>query len=184
VSVRGAPARSVDAREVVPEEGLEVVELFTPPQPLAYSSGCHGAVVAVDPETGSVDVERYVIVHDTGRPINPLLVEGQMQGGFAHGIGYALFEEAVYTADGSLATASFLDYSIPGPPEMSVAPELHSFVTPTEANPEGFKGAGESGAVPVPAAIASAVERALSHVRPDVVVGRLPLNPERVLGLT
>jgi aerobic carbon-monoxide dehydrogenase large subunit len=180
ISVRGAPSRSVNARDVLPEEGLEVLEIFNPPAPLAYSSGCHGAVVAVDPETGAVDLERYVIAHDTGRPINPMLVEGQMQGGFAHGIGYALFEEAVYSPQGSLLSASFLDYSIPGPPELAVEPELHSMVTPTQANPEGFKGAGESGTVPVPAAISSAVERALTYVQPEVVVDRLPINSERV----
>jgi aerobic carbon-monoxide dehydrogenase large subunit len=180
ISVKGAPSRSVNAVDVVPDEGLEVAELFNPPVPLAYSSGCHGAVVAVDPETGSVKIERYVIAHDTGRSINPMLVEGQMQGGFLHGVGYALFEEAIYSADGSLLSGSFLDYSIPGAPEVAVAPELHPIVTPTQANPEGFKGAGESGAVPVPAAISAAVERALMHVRPDVVVDRIPINPERV----
>jgi carbon-monoxide dehydrogenase large subunit len=183
IAVRGAPGRSLDAREVIPAEGLEVEELFTPPVPLAYSSGCHGAVVAVDPETGGVDVERYVIAHDTGRPINPMLVEGQLQGGYAHGIGYALFEEAVYSPDGALLSASFLDYSIPGAPELATVPELRPLVAPTQANPEGVKGAGESGTLPVPAAIASAVERALSHVRPDVVVDTLPLTPERVLRL-
>ena len=77
-------------------------------------------------------------------------------------------------------SASFLDYSIPGPPELAVEPELHSMVTPTQANPEGFKGAGESGTVPVPAAISSAVERALTYVQPEVVVDRLPINSERV----
>jgi aerobic carbon-monoxide dehydrogenase large subunit len=183
VAVRGAPGRSVDVREVIPEAGLEVLELFTPPRPLAYSSGCHGAVVAVDPDTGSVEIERYVIAHDTGRPINPMLVEGQMQGGYAHGVGYALFEEDVYSPDGSLLSASFLDYSVPGPPELATVPELRPQVTPTDANPEGIKGAGESGTVPVPAAICAAVERALSHVRPEVAVGRLPLAPERVLKL-
>lgn len=183
ISVRGTPARSVDARAVLPDEGIEVLELFTPPAPLAYSSGCHGAVVAVDTDTGSIAVERYVIAHDTGRPINPMLVEGQMQGGFAHGLGYALFEEAVYSPEGNLLSASFLDYSVPSAPELSVQLSLLPSVTPTEANPEGFKGAGESGTVPVPAAIAAAVERALSHVRPDVVVDRLPLSPERVLSL-
>jgi len=183
ISVRGTPARSVDARAVLPEEGMEVLELFTPPAPLAYSSGCHGVVVAVDTDTGSVDVERYIIAHDTGRPINPMLVEGQMQGGFAHGLGYALFEEAVYTREGNLLSASFLDYSVPSAPELSAQLSLLPIVTPTEANAEGFKGAGESGTVPVPAAIAAGVERALSHLRPEVVVDRLPLSPERVLSL-
>jgi len=80
-------------------------------------------------------------------------------------------------------SSSFLDYSVPSAPELSVPLSLLPIVTPTDANPEGFKGAGESGTVPVPAAIAAAVERALSHVRPDVVVDRLPLTAERVLSL-
>ena len=183
ISVQGTPARTVDARAVIPDGGIEVLELFTPPVPLAYSSGCHGAVVAVDPETGAVSIERYVIAHDTGRAINPMLVEGQMQGGFAHGLGYALFEEAVYSADGGLLSASFLDYSVPSAPELAIRLTLLPTVTPTQANPEGFKGAGESGTLPVPAAVAAAVERALSHVRPDVKVEHLPLSPERVLKL-
>jgi carbon-monoxide dehydrogenase large subunit len=183
ISVRGAPTRAVDAVEVIPEDGLEVVESFSPSLPSTYPSSCHGAVVAVDPETGSVQVERYVIAHDTGQVINPMTLEGQMQGGYAHGLGYALFEECVYTPDGSLATASFLDYSVPGVPEVGV-PELHPlFTEKTDANPEGFKGAGESGTLPVPAAISSAVERALRHLNPNAVVTRLPLTPERVLAL-
>jgi carbon-monoxide dehydrogenase large subunit len=183
ISVRGAPTRSVAAVEVIPEDGLEVVESFSPSLPSTYPSSCHGAAVAVDPETGSVQVERYVIAHDTGAVINPMTLEGQMQGGYAHGLGYALFEECVYTPDGSLATASFLDYSVPGVPEVGV-PELHPvFTEKTDANPEGFKGAGESGTLPVPAAISSAVERALQHLNPNAVVTSLPLTPERVLAL-
>jgi carbon-monoxide dehydrogenase large subunit len=181
ISVAGAPGRAVDAVDLVPEEGLEVFERFSPDAPLAYSSSCHGAVVALDPETGTVDVERYVMAYDTGRAVNPMLVEGQMHGGFAHGLGYALFEEAVYTPDGALASASFMDYTIPGPPEVGVEPELHSLPVPTPTNPEGIKGAGESGAVPVPAAIASSVERAVRHHRPEAYLGELPLSSERVL---
>ncbi|MBJ7602312.1 MAG: xanthine dehydrogenase family protein molybdopterin-binding subunit [Candidatus Dormibacteraeota bacterium] len=179
ISVRGTPARALSALEVLPEDGLEVVESFTPKGETAYSSGCHGAVVSVDPETGSIDIERYVIAHDVGRSINPMLVEGQLQGGFAHGLGYALFEEAVYSAEGQLASATFLDYSLAGPPEVPAAELLHQ-ETATEANPEGFKGAGESGTIPVPAAIAGAVERALRHLAPELKVSELPLSPERV----
>jgi carbon-monoxide dehydrogenase large subunit len=182
VTVRGVPARSIPAVEVLPEEGLEASELFSPARPLAFSSGCHAAVVEVDPTTGSVDVKRYVIVHDTGRAVNALVVEGQIHGGFAHGLGYALFEEAIYTPDGGFVSASFLDYSIPGAPEVAVPTVLH-FETPTDANPEGFKGAGESGTIPVPAAICNAIEDALRHVKPDVVVGELPVTPNRIFDL-
>jgi carbon-monoxide dehydrogenase large subunit len=180
VSVKGSPASSVPAAEVVPEEGLEVVETFQPPMPNAYSSGCHAAVVDVDPATGSVEIVRYAIAHDTGRPINPLLVEGQLQGGYAHGLGYALFEELVYQPEGGFQSASFLDYTIPSAPEVAVEPRLIPMGTPTPANPEGFKGAGESGTIPVPGAIANAVEDALRQVRPDAVINELPITPQRV----
>ncbi|MGH7903630.1 MAG: xanthine dehydrogenase family protein molybdopterin-binding subunit [Candidatus Dormibacteraceae bacterium] len=183
ISVKGAPSRSIPATDAVPGDGLDILEKFNPALPNAYSSGCHAALVAVDAETGAVEVLRYVIVHDTGRAINPLLVEGQIQGGFAHGIGYALFEEAVYQPDGAFTSASFLDYSIPGAPEIDVEPHIEHFETPTDANPEGFKGAGESGTIPVPAAIAGAIEDAIRRARPDAVVERLPITPMRVFRL-
>jgi carbon-monoxide dehydrogenase large subunit len=182
VSVRGVPGRSVPAVELVPAEGLEVSETFSPARPLTFSSGCHAAVVEVDPTTGSVDLKRYVIAHDTGRAINELVVEGQIQGGFAHGLGYALFEEAIYREDGSFVSASFLDYSIPGAPEVAVPSVIH-IETPTDTNPEGFKGAGESGTIPAPAAITNAIEDALRQVRPDVLVGDIPVTPNRIFEL-
>jgi carbon-monoxide dehydrogenase large subunit len=183
ISVHGAPSRALPATDVIPEEGLEVEELFSPNRPVAFSSGCHAAVVQVDPATGSVDLERYVIAHDTGQPINEMVVEGQMQGGFAHGLGYALFEEAIYLPDGGFVSASFLDYSIPGVPEVSTAPRLLPLQTPTDANPEGFKGAGESGTIPAPAALCNAIEDALRQVKPDVVVGEIPVTPNRIFDL-
>jgi carbon-monoxide dehydrogenase large subunit len=182
VSVRGVPARSVPAVDLVPAAGLEVSETFSPARPLTFSSGCHAAVVEVDPSTGSVDVKRYVIAHDTGRAINELVVEGQIQGGFAHGLGYALFEEAIYREDGSFVSSSFLDYSIPGAPEVAVPSVVH-IETPTDTNPEGFKGAGESGTIPAPAAITNAIEDALRQVRPDVLVGEIPVTPNRIFEL-
>ena len=183
VSVRGAPARSRPIADVVPDEGLTVSESFDPERPLTFSSGCHAAMVAVDRETGQVEVLRYVIAHDTGKAINPLTLEGQLLGGYAHGIGYALFESAVYDQDGSFRTPSFLDYSIVSAGEVATEPQLLHIETPTDSNPEGFKGAGESGTIPVPAAISAAVEDAIRRVKPDVVVDRIPLSPDRVLEL-
>ena len=182
IGVRGAPARRVPATDVLPDEGLEVFESFDPKRPLAFSSGCHAAVVAVDPETGHVEVLKYVIAHDTGQAINPVTLEGQLHGGYAHGLGYALYEAAIYDADGTYRTASFLDYTIVSAGEVS-EPELVHIETPTDANPEGFKGAGESGTIPVPAAIANAVEDALRKRRPDAVVDRLPITPDRIVEL-
>ena len=183
IAVRGAPSKSVRVSEVVPEEGLEVLETFDPQRPLTYSSGCHAAVVAVDPETGQVEVLRYVIAHDTGKAINELIVEGQMHGGYAHGLGYALFEAAVYDPDGGFRTASFLDYTIVSTGEVGAEPMLVHIETPTDANSEGFKGAGESGTIPVPAAISNAVEDALRKRNPDAVVDHLPITSDRIVAM-
>jgi carbon-monoxide dehydrogenase large subunit len=183
IGVRGTPARRVPATEVLPEGGIEVFESFDPKRPLTFSSGCHAAVVAVDPETGQVEVLRYVIAHDTGKSINPLTLEGQLHGGYAHGLGYALQEAAIYDADGSFRTASFLDYSIVSAGEVGILPEFVHIDTPTDANPEGFKGAGESGTIPVPAAISNAVEDALLKRNPNAVVDRLPITSDRIVEL-
>jgi carbon-monoxide dehydrogenase large subunit len=180
ISVKGAPATSIPAVDVVPEEGLDVVESFQPPMPLAYSSGCHAAVVEVDPQTGSVEIIRYVVAHDNGRSINPTIVEGQIQGGYAHGLGYALFEELIYQADGGFQSASFLDYTIASAPELTAEPSILPMRTATPANPEGFKGAGESGTIPVLAAIANAVEDAIRQLRPDAAITELPITPVRL----
>ena len=183
VSVRGAPATSRPVADVIPEEGLGVDESFDPQRPITFSSGCHAAMVAVDRETGQVEVLRYVIAHDTGTPINPLTLEGQMLGGYAHGLGYALFESAVYDADGALRTPSFLDYTIVSTGEVTATPALVHIETPTDSNPENFKGAGESGTIPVPAAISAAIEDAVRQVNPGAVVDRLPMSPDRVFEL-
>jgi carbon-monoxide dehydrogenase large subunit len=181
IEVRGAPAKRVQATDLVPDEGLEVLESFDPGRPLTFSSSCHAAVVSVDPETGHVDVVRYVIVHDTGKAINTRLVEGQMQGGYAHGLGYALYESAMYEPDGTFRSASLLDYTIVSTGEVTVLPDLIHMDTPTDTNPEGFKGVGESGTIPVPAAIANAVEDALRNRNPEAVVDRLPITPDRIV---
>ena len=139
-------------------------------------------MVAVDPDTGQVEILRYVIAHDIGQAINELIVEGQMHGGYAHGIGYALYEAATYDADGGFRAASFLDYTIVSTGEVD-EPELVHIVTPTDANPEGFKGAGESGTIPAPAAISNAVEDALRKRKPDTVVDRLPITSDRIVEL-
>ncbi|HVH64276.1 MAG TPA: molybdopterin cofactor-binding domain-containing protein, partial [Candidatus Dormibacteraeota bacterium] len=181
ISVRGAPAKRIAATDALPDEGIEVLETFDPSRGLTFSSGCHAAVVAVDPETGQVEVLRYIIAHDTGKPINELLVEGQMHGGYAHGLGYALYESASYDPDGAYRTASFLDYTIVSTGEVGVEPELLHITTMPDTNPEGFKGAGESGTIPVPAAISNAVEDALRKRKPDAIVDHLPITPDRIV---
>jgi carbon-monoxide dehydrogenase large subunit len=182
IGVRGAPARQVPATDMVPDEGIEVFETFDPNRPLTFSSGCHAAVVAVDPDTGHVEVLRYVIVHDTGKTINAATLEGQLHGGYAHGLGFALHEASIYDTDGAYRTPSFLDYTIVSAGEVGL-PELLGLDTPTDSNPEGFKGAGESGTIPVPAAISSAVEDALRKRKPNAVIDRLPITSDRIVEL-
>src|SRR4029077_9032151 len=133
--------------------------------------------------TGQVEVLRYVIAHDTGKAINALTLEGQLLGGYVHGLGYALFESAAYDADGGFRSASFLDYTIVSAGEVTVTPELVHIDTPTDSNAENFKGGGESGTIPVPAAISGAIEDAVRQLRPEAVVDRLPMSPDRILEL-
>jgi carbon-monoxide dehydrogenase large subunit len=134
--------------------------------------------VEVDPETGGVTILRYVIGHDCGNVINPLLVDGQVLGGFAHGIGNAMYEEPVYDAEGQPQAASYLDYALVSAAEVPNA-ELFHIHTPSPLNPLGVKGAGEGGTIPAPATIANAVEDALRPFRARV--NRAPVTPARIV---
>ena len=147
---------------------------------MVYPYGVHIAVVRVDADTGDVAVERYAIAYDIGRAVNPQLVEGQIAGGLAQGIGGALFEEFLYDEDGEPLSVTFADYLMPTAREV---PELSILVTedaPSPLNTLGLKGAGEGGANPVGAAIASAIDDALQ--RPGAVT-RLPVTPQRLKAL-
>jgi aerobic carbon-monoxide dehydrogenase large subunit len=147
---------------------------------MVYPYGVHIAVVRVDAETGAVAIERYAIAYDVGRAVNPRLVEGQIAGGLAQGIGGALFEEFLYDDAGEPLSVSFADYLMPTAREV---PELSILVTedaPSPLNTLGLKGAGEGGANPVGAAIASAIDDALQ--RPGAVT-RLPVTPQRLHAL-
>jgi carbon-monoxide dehydrogenase large subunit len=156
--------------------GLDASAYFAPERG-GYASGVHLAVVDVDPDTGRVDIVRYVVGHDCGTVVNPLLVEGQIYGGVAHGVGNALYEEAIYDAEGQPLTTSYQDYLLPSASEVPPVEIVHQS-TPSPLNPLGVKGAGEAGTIGAPAAIAGAVEDAL---RPHgVTVTRLPLTPSRI----
>ncbi len=176
--VRGVPTRTLPLDQLV-GDGLEVAEVHDPGGRRAYAAGCAVAVVRVDPETGAVRPVRYVMVHDVGRPLHARIVEGQAQGGFAHGLGYALFEEAAYAADGGFLSPTFLDYLIPTAPDVP-EPVIAHLDTPALSNPEGLRGAGEGGAIPVAAVILSAVEDALQRQGVEAFWDRLPLTPEAV----
>ncbi len=140
------------------------------PQAMAYNNGTHVCEVEVDVATGRVAITRYVVVHDCGRMINPLMVEGQVQGAIAHGIGATLYEWMQYDANGQPLTTNYADYLLP---TSDVTPriEIHHMESPSPTNPLGVKGAAESGTIGAPAAIVSAIEDALkdfqrAHHRP------------------
>jgi aerobic carbon-monoxide dehydrogenase large subunit len=161
------------------EPGLQVQHYFVPPT-VTFASGTHVAAVEVDEETGFVRVLRYLTVDDCGRMLNPTIVEGQIHGGVAHGIGSALFEEAVYDDDGQLLTGSYMDYLVPTAAEVPPIEVGHQQCL-SELNPFGIKGCGEGGAVSPPAAIANAIADALRPLR--LHINRVPLHPEAVLEL-
>jgi carbon-monoxide dehydrogenase large subunit len=179
VGVRGVPDRRVSLSDLV-GDGLEAAEVWDSKGKGAWASSCHAAVVHVDTETGGVDIERYVIAHDSGRAINPMMLDGQLHGGYAHGLGYALFEEALYSGDGNFQSPSFLDYTIVSAPELRVEPELIHTETASSQNPEGFRGAGEAGTIAVPAAIANAIEDALYARGIEVAVDSVPVTPMKL----
>ena len=159
--------------------GLEVEYYFVPPT-VTFASGTHVASVEVDPETGFVRVLRYLTVEDCGRMLNPTVVEGQIQGGVAHGIGSALFEGVLYDEECQLLTGSYMDYLLPTSaeiPPIEVGHQEHL----SDLNPFGIKGCGEGGAVSPPAAIANAVVDALRPL--SINVNRVPLGPETLLDL-
>ncbi len=186
--VKGAPSRSKTIQDIAlmanvawnmpagMEAGLEATSFYDPPN-FVYPFGAHVAVVEVDRETGKVDVKRYVAVDDCGPQINPVIVEGQVQGGVVQGIGQALWEGAVYDDGGQLVTGSLLDYAIP---RADVLPDIEvlSTVTRSPHHPLGVKGIGEAGTIASTAAIYNAVVDALEPFGVDNLT--MPLTPERV----
>jgi len=193
IHVRGAPSRGVGLADVaaflagIPgralpadvEAGLQASHHFRPAG-LTYSNGTCVAVVEVDADTGAVNIEGLFVVHDCGRIINPIVVDGQVQGGVAHGVSNTFFEEPRYDAAGQPLAASFMDYLIPTAAEVPPLRIAH-METPSPLNPTGVKGAGEGGAIFTPAAIAAAVEDALAPL--GVRITALPLTPERLRAL-
>jgi CO/xanthine dehydrogenase Mo-binding subunit len=147
---------------------------------MVYPYGIHVAVVAVDRDTGGLTVERYLIAYDIGRAVNPMLVEGQLAGGFAQGLGGAIAEEFVYDAAGAPVSTTFADYLMLTAHEVPRVEVLLTQDSPSPLNPLGLKGAGEGGANAVGAAIASAIDDALS--RPGAVT-QLPVTPARLRAL-
>jgi carbon-monoxide dehydrogenase large subunit len=190
-AVRGAPASAVPLARVI----QSALPTFARPGPVSpdfeatvyhhqptvtYTSAVHVAVVEVDPGTGAVRLLRYVVAHDCGRLINPVIVEGQIHGGVAQGVGGGLLEEMVYDDEGQLLTGTFMDYLVPTAMELPPIETVH-LEYPSPRNPLGIKGIGEGGAISPPAALANAVEDALAPF--GVRVTRAPLGPSAVLDL-
>ena len=159
--------------------GLEHTAHFTTEQS-TYSNGTHVAEVEVDIETGAVKIVRYTVAHDCGRVINPLVVDGQVIGGVAHGVGNALFERMVYDENAQPVSTNFGEYLLPLATDVPRVDLVH-LETPSPLNPLGVKGAGEGGTIPAIAAIASAVENAL--VPFGVTISEVPISPQRLVEL-
>jgi len=173
---RAAYLRPIELPEGM-DPGLEAIEVHDP-EWMAWPYGVNAAVVEVDVETGEVRFLDYVCVHDCGTIVNPMIVEGQLHGGIAQGIGMALYEELRYDRDGYPLTGTFMDYLVPTAAEVPRIRLAHD-ETPSPVVPTGVKGIGEAGAIGSPSAVAAAVEDAL---RPfGVRVAELPITPERVL---
>ncbi len=190
IQVQGAPTRAVTMADVgraayltpieLPPDmdpGLEVIEVFDPPQ-MAWPYGVNIAVVEVDAQTGEVKFLDYVLVHDSGTVLNPMIVDGQIHGGVAQGIGAALLENLPYDESGQPLARTFMDYMIPTAADLPRF-RLDHTVTPSPIIPGGMKGVGEAGIIGPPAAVVNAVEDAL---RPfGVKFTETPITPERIL---
>ena len=192
VQVKGKPDQAIQlgdlARQANPlrgavtpgtEPGLEATAYFGPERG-ATASGVHAMLVEVDPETMMVEIKRYVVVHDCGTVLNPMILEGQIQGGVAQGIGNAFYEQLHFSDNGELLNASFMDYLLPT--ALDVPPiETDHIETPSPLNPLGVKGAGEAGAIPTGALFVQALEDALSDL--DLEINEIPLSPQRLFEL-
>ena len=192
VEVKGAPGSGISLREIaeavagVPgyampgnfEPGLESTQSFLP-SALTYGFGCHAVEVEVDPETMHVRIVHYVVVNDSGRVVNPMIVKGQLVGGTVHGIGNALLEWMAYGEDAQPLSTTLADYTMATAmdvPSIDVIISEH----PTPLNPLGVKGVGEAGCVPAAAAVVSAVENALAEF--GVRIAEYPMTPSRLSG--
>jgi CO/xanthine dehydrogenase Mo-binding subunit len=186
VRVKGVPQRAIPLSELASdanplrgavkpgtEPGLEATNYFGPEMG-ATASGVHAILLEVDPETFDVDVLKYVVVHDCGRVINPLILDGQIHGGVAQGLGNAFYEELVYDENGQLLNGSFMDFLLPTACEVPRIIVGHE-ETPSPLNPLGIKGAGEAGAIPTGALFAQALEDALEIKGLEIL--DIPLNP-------
>jgi len=187
VFVKGVPGMSVGFSQIANEvagtpgyalpdgisAGLEA-EVNFQPDTVVYANGAHGAEIEVDPDTGGITILRYVVVHDSGRLVNPLIVDGQVQGGVTHGLGNALFEQMVFDDDGQPLSTNLAEYLLPSAPHVPAYEIIHQ-ESPTDRNPLGVKGVGECGVMSAAPALLSAIEHALEPW--GVRLNRYPVSP-------
>jgi len=157
--------------------GIEATEYYSPPAS-TWAYGVHAAIIEVDPQLCTVKIQKYVCIHDCGNMINPMIMEGQVCGGIAQGIGGALYEKLEYQPDGNLANASLMDFLVPYATEIPPVSILH-LETPSPLNPLGVKGVGEAGCIAVGAVVASGVEDALRPLGP-IKIRHVPLTPRMI----
>jgi carbon-monoxide dehydrogenase large subunit len=170
------PARGGPPLPQGEEPGLEATRYFSP-QHATFASGVHAAIIEIDIQTGIVKVRKYAVLHDCGKLVNPLIVEGQIYGGVAQGIGGSFYEHIDYDDNGQLLNANYMDFLLPYATEIPHM-EVDHIETPSPINPLGVKGAGEAGCIPVPALMAAAVEDALAPF--GVTVDHMPLTPDDI----
>jgi carbon-monoxide dehydrogenase large subunit len=161
------------------EPGLEETAFYDPSN-FTYPSGAYACEVELDPETGKVTIERFSAADDFGNVVNPMIVEGQVHGGIAQGVGQALLEGAVYDENGQLLTGSYMDYAMPRATDVPFYQVDHSCVTPCTHNPLGVKGCGEAGAIGSPPAVVNAVLDALNSGGIKIAHIDMPVSPSRV----
>jgi carbon-monoxide dehydrogenase large subunit len=177
LALKANPLRATIPPDFKP--GLEATGYYAPSHG-TFANGVHACKVEVDVQTGNIRFLQYVVVHDCGRVINPMILEGQIHGGVAQGIGGAFYERLHYDENGQLLNASFMDFLIPTAMEVPKV-EIGHLETPTPHNPLGVKGAGEAGVIPVNALLAQALEDALDDY--GIVITDMPLDPNRLLQL-
>jgi carbon-monoxide dehydrogenase large subunit len=191
VAIAGVPGRSVRLGELAlkanpmrgavkpgTEPGLESTQYFGPAGG-ATASGVHAMIVEIDPETLGLEILKYVVVHDCGTVINPMILAGQIHGGVAQGIGNAFYEQLVFDDSAQLLNGSLADYLLPTALDVPMMEIAHT-VTPSPLNPLGIKGAGEAGAIPVGPLFAQAIEDALDLPARGIELLEIPLSPARL----
>jgi carbon-monoxide dehydrogenase large subunit len=191
VGIVGVPGQSVSLAKIAQaarpgwdngrppgvDAGLEEIFYYEPPT-VTWSNAVHAGIVELDIETGRVTIEKYVVAHDCGVVVNPMLVEGQIVGGAVQGLGGALLEDLVYDAEGQLLTGSLMDYRLPTASDVPTMQLIHMH-SPSPLNPLGVKGVGEGGAIAPPVVIANAVCDALSAF--NVEFNETPVRPEQIV---